>query len=295
MKKISDFFITDTTGHIRADIKFVPPSSPPYSFMSDAGRARMFREGGRLKVSASTFIGPLPHYTKSFIFDFPDMDADGVQRTYLVPQDVRGFYSDLVNGGSQGYTFQRGVVQARLMPDDTLIATFSLEATFGSNQAIDVTEGAIDVKGFLTPARGRKPSITAIGNFEGDFIDGPFAGEKFKATEVDFWLDSAFPQPEPMWLIVGKEIGDFPFYTRMLAVFLAQSAGPGPTYDLSDQSKATVYFLDEDTNYGAYSIGGTLTLSHHPASARAKGTINAKVQMNNDLPFKVIAAFDITL
>lgn len=283
---------SQTRGEVSARIDFSEPTLPSFEFISDSNKVKMYRLDGKINVLAGDLGEVIPEVGRSFNFKFPDMPADGQERSYAIPGEVAGYYTNVRNGGWIPYTFNGGRVVVKLSEQDEFTGTFELTADRSPTDTVEVSNGKISLQGFLTETQNSRSAPTNTGSFDGEVDGGPFDGMVLNASEVEIRYEPAGPVAAPTWLIIGKQVGTFPFFTTMIVIFLEDGAGNSP-FDLKDNPKVTVHFFNEEENYGAVSKSGTLFIDSLPDTGHAIGHFEAELQMNEDPPFFIRAKFDI--
>lgn len=271
---------SNTVGQINAVIKYLDQSQPDRNFVTDQHDVSMVQQVSEVFASGGQKDANF-RQKRSLSLRFRNIVADGVSRTYNVPQDVVGNFTDLSpSGGFVGHLFDNGVVIATLTASGHLTATVKCTARNSPLKSVDI-DGAVDMTGFN--------QMATADTFTATFVGGPFDGTSFRGATFDRF-DDGFGS----WYTVAHYFGPWPSLPFHVSAVVHAGAG-APPYNLANPSEAIVYLYDETTLEEASSIAGVLKYSSLPSSGRSTGDFDATVRFNTEPSYFIrLGRFDVT-
>lgn len=284
--------MSQTTGNLTAVVVNAQVTPPTHSFKGDADRMMMYFLGDDLHISATQVIGPEINQLLGFDFSLPGVVADGVMRTYRFDGgSTRGIYWAYQDGGGTPYSAVTGSLSVALDRQDRLVGTFEFTAV-NANKHVQVNRGELDLVGFITEVQATRtpPDVTGTGYMRGAVPGGPMPSPEFDASMVSI---RKVPGIFEYWEVVGRQFdGDFPAVQNLVLIVVAQGT-VGTSFELPcDEVRVT---FGRVNSFGfAYAISGRIDFTSMPESGHAVGSLDCRVQRNQDPPFALQMTFDIT-
>lgn len=279
--------MNQTTGSFTAKINNPQVSPPEHSFQGDADRMMLYFLDDELRISATQRIGPDINEILGFDFVVPNIEPDGVERTYSLGNQARGTYWAHEKSGVTPYVAVTGTLRLSLDPQERLVGTFDFSATFGSKHVV-ITQGAIELEGFS--AQARTPQVTGTGYMRGSVPGGPMPAPEFDATEVSIRKVAG---TLTYWEVVGRHYEDLP-RVQNLVLIVVREGTTDKVFDLATSTAVSVSFGRIDSFGFAHAISGRLEFTALPETGHTVGSVDCLVQRNQEAPFAVKVVFDIT-
>ncbi|MBO0494093.1 hypothetical protein [Pseudomonas sp. Marseille-Q1929] len=282
-----------TTGTLTAHVNNPQAIPADHDYVGDPDRMLMLQVGGEFRMHSTQVTGPTPNQNLGFDFRMlsASVPADGVERSYIFPQDASSHYWAYENGGSQPYEATSGQLRLALHPNERAVGSFDFVGQAGT-KSVTVTNGKFDLLGFTTSQSIRQGApVQGVGSFNGTFVGGP-ASPQFNAQQVSIQRFDLGGVPV-YYDVQGRVIEAFPQRDTFVSILVDEGA-TGQTFDLATSTEARVSFFDFPDHGFAYAIAGTLTFTSKPDSGRAVGTLSCTFRKNSEPTFTFTGTFDIT-
>ncbi|UII73766.1 hypothetical protein LVW35_11550 [Pseudomonas sp. HN11] len=283
-----------TEGTATADI-FNPQNTPDhYSFEAEPARLLMYRNNNSINVIVGQKVSHGSLTDHSIFLTFPDM-VQGESRSFDFSDatQMTAYYNQTKGFSTTPYSIVSGEGTLSLDHQDVMTVTFKGRGAW-NNDRVEIDRGAMRLEGFQEGQALDKVishNALAVGTLSVAFTGGPSGESDFNATTVHMIYEPGFPVgEESYWLMQGYGVQNL--RERVFYIVIKESA-TGSQFDLATSKDVALGYYFYGDGAAGVPVSGTLTVEHHPASGRAKGSFDCVLRGNHSGDYRAVGTFDI--